>query len=187
MCSLSPRDVTQCWPVEPATQRSLQGFPSRTQWKQGEAHCPPLIFQCQQIEMGQVHFPSSSAVPLHAHVSHSAPSLLPGAHKGHKGPHSASVTKAQKKKKTPLKQSLQWHELLFTTFAPDRSKVKHCLPTARSKDNRTAEEKVAVIEWVRGARFFPALFPPLTLSLHRHIDSLHSTPTSDTSHSSTPR
>lgn len=79
-------------------------------------------------------------------TSCSALNLLSGACKGHKGPHSTGVMKAQKKKKTPLKQSLQQCELLFTMFALDGLKVKHCLPMECSKDNRMADEKVTVIK-----------------------------------------
>jgi hypothetical protein len=74
------------------------------------------------------------------------PSLLPGARKGHKGPRSGNVVKV--KKATAVKQSTQRRELLFTSFAPDGTKVTHCLPTERSKDNRTAEEKARLLQWV---------------------------------------
>jgi hypothetical protein len=47
--------------------------------------------------------------------------------------------------------------LLLSMFAPDGTKVTHCLPTERSKDNRTAEEKAGLLQWV-GLLFFQFFF-----------------------------
>jgi hypothetical protein len=82
-------------------------------------------------------------------------SFLPGARKEHKGPRSSGITK----KKTALKQSMKRRELLFATFAPDGAKVTHCLPTERSKDNRTVEEKEQVLVWV--SHLTPSFLGPL--------------------------
>jgi hypothetical protein len=76
--------------------------------------------------------------------SYTCHSLLPGACRDDKGPRSGGVTKT--KKKAALKQSMQRGELLFSTFAPDGTKVTHCLPTERSKDDNTVQEKAGLLQ-----------------------------------------
>jgi hypothetical protein len=58
------------------------------------------------------------------------------------------------KRATAVKQSTQWRELLFTSFSPDGT-ITYCLPTERSKDNRTAEDKARLLQWV--SVLFPLL------------------------------
>jgi hypothetical protein len=76
--------------------------------------------------------------------------LLPGARNKHRGPRGDGVTK--KKKKGAMKQSMQRCALLFGGIADSMGSTmtaEPCLPTERSKDTRTDEEKAALLAWVR--------------------------------------
>ena len=79
------------------------------------------------------------------------PSLIPGARRHHKGPRPAK----RPMQKQRAKQWMQRRELLFTTTpstgmgsGPQSTDTFQQLPTERSRDNRTSEEKDAVLEWV---------------------------------------
>ena len=78
-------------------------------------------------------------------------SLIPGARRHHKGPRPAK----RPMQKQRAKQWMQRRELLFTTTpstgmgsGPQSTDTFQQLPTERSRDNRTSEEKDAVLEWV---------------------------------------
>ncbi|KAH9020930.1 hypothetical protein EDB85DRAFT_2001884 [Lactarius pseudohatsudake] len=77
--------------------------------------------------------------------------LLPGARKKHRGPRDGGVTKSTKGpgKKASAKRSTLRRELLFSAAAAAGmgSTTQPCLPTERSKDMRTAEERAAVLVW----------------------------------------
>ncbi|KAH9032488.1 hypothetical protein EDB85DRAFT_2145603 [Lactarius pseudohatsudake] len=78
--------------------------------------------------------------------------LLPGARNRHRGPRDPGVTKGgvakPPKKKGTTKQSALRRELLFSDDAGSTTSQPF-LPTERSKDMRTREEKAAVLSWAR--------------------------------------
>ncbi|KAH9026656.1 hypothetical protein EDB84DRAFT_1563675 [Lactarius hengduanensis] len=80
-------------------------------------------------------------------------SLLPGARIKHRGPRDGGVTKKGPKKKAATKLSMQRRELLFNAGGGMGSTTRPCLPTERSKDMRTDEERAALLAW-------PTLSPP---------------------------
>ncbi|KAH8997084.1 hypothetical protein EDB86DRAFT_2828856 [Lactarius hatsudake] len=78
--------------------------------------------------------------------------LLAGARKKHRGPRGGGVTKSTKgpgKKASTKKRLTLRRELLFSaaTAAGMGSTTQPCLPTERSKDMRTDEERAAVLVW----------------------------------------
>ncbi|KAH9164833.1 hypothetical protein EDB89DRAFT_2067853 [Lactarius sanguifluus] len=79
--------------------------------------------------------------------------LLAGARKKHRGPRDGGVTKSTKgpgKKASTKKRSTLRRELLFSAAAAGTgSTTQPCLPTERSKDMRTDEERAAVLVWAR--------------------------------------
>ena len=88
-----------------------------------------------------------SLVALTLSTSPALISLIPGARRHHKGPQPATVAK----KRPTQKRSMQRRELLFATMPSTGSgSMGHSqqLPTERSKDNRTAEERDGLLAWV---------------------------------------
>ncbi|KAH9023513.1 hypothetical protein EDB84DRAFT_1564685 [Lactarius hengduanensis] len=76
--------------------------------------------------------------------------LLPGARKKHRGPRDGGVTKSTKGpgKRASTKRSTLRRELLFSAAADGMgSTTRPCLPTERSKDMRTDEERAALLAW----------------------------------------
>lgn len=69
-------------------------------------------------------------------------SLLPVARKSHRGPRTTN------KKSTILKTSAQRREQLFSNDIDPFTSITHQLPSERSKDVRTAQEKLDLIDWV---------------------------------------
>jgi hypothetical protein len=86
-------------------------------------------------------------------------SLIPGARKHHKGPRAVTLAK-NSKQPAQQKRSMQRRELLFagppSTGLGSTVHLRQ-LPTERSRDNRTHEEKMAVLEWV-SYLFLPPFF-----------------------------
>ncbi|KAH9160209.1 hypothetical protein EDB89DRAFT_2168576 [Lactarius sanguifluus] len=76
--------------------------------------------------------------------------LLPGARKKHRGPRDGGVMKSTKSpgKRASTKRSTLRRELLFSAASDGvGSTTRPCLPTERSKDMRTDEERAAVLTW----------------------------------------
>jgi hypothetical protein len=76
--------------------------------------------------------------------------LIPGARNKHRGPRGDGVTNRPKKKKGAMKQSTQRRALLFGGNADSTGSTttaEPCLPTERSKDLRTDEEKAELLAW----------------------------------------
>lgn len=84
-----------------------------------------------------------------ANMSH-APSLLPGARNMHRNPRVGLSKRTSK----PAKSTLRRAALMGTLPATQKAAVHHLLPTVRSIDRRTAEEKASVFDWV-SARVSP--------------------------------
>ncbi|KAH9977517.1 hypothetical protein BJV74DRAFT_798535 [Russula compacta] len=82
-------------------------------------------------------------------------SLVPGAHKYHKEPQSLSHSKQSGCPAQKL--SLLRQELLFASTADRLRENCHQLPTGRSEDHRTPEEKRAVLEWVMLPLVYPSI------------------------------
>ena len=90
-------------------------------------------------------------------------SLIPGARRKHRGPRDGGVTKNPKKgnAKTKLSTIRRCEKLYHGAADGTGLTTGRCLPTERSRDMRTDEEKRRLLAWV-GSRPFSRCSPSHT-------------------------